>query len=174
MPKLIPVTKERPCPVCGGDHKCAYNTTGLFLCGRKTGEQHGFHYKGRAKNPTWSIYRAETPLDYLGGTDALALAHLGLDAIGRPSANVGGAMLTALLAEQKSDRPIVCLAVNDRKPDVHWPGRDGRRRCRRRIRRQSGRDRGAQKVPARTPRLGDASIGAATERNNCNTISDTI
>jgi hypothetical protein len=55
---LRPVTRQAPCAVCGGDHKCAHGADGLILCGRRNGPQPGFVYLGPcAKDPTWHLYR---------------------------------------------------------------------------------------------------------------------
>ena len=37
---LRPVTRENPCPVCSGDHKCSVGDDGDFIiCGRKADEE---------------------------------------------------------------------------------------------------------------------------------------
>jgi putative DNA primase/helicase len=60
-----------------------------------------------------------------GASDVLALAALGLPAVGRPS-NLGGIEhLTNLLRELPADVPLVVLAERDPKADGRWPGRDG-------------------------------------------------
>ena len=61
-----------------------------------------------------------------GMSDAIALAHCGLAAVGRPSARGGVELLAALLGgDFATGRPVFVLGENDRKPDGSWPGRDG-------------------------------------------------
>ena len=57
---LKPVSKSRPCPVCGGDHKCSTAADGLICCGRNDGPAPGFRHLGPAKDPTWNLYRTES------------------------------------------------------------------------------------------------------------------
>ena len=54
-----PVTKSKPCQVCGADHKCSRKSDGLMMCGRMTGDVPGFFHIGPAKDSTWHLYRAE-------------------------------------------------------------------------------------------------------------------
>ena len=37
--KLFAVRPSRPCPVCGGDHKCSTGADGLIICGRSKGSR---------------------------------------------------------------------------------------------------------------------------------------
>ncbi len=61
-----------------------------------------------------------------GMSDAIALVHCGLCAVGRPSARGGVELLAQLLGgDFASGRPVLVLGENDRKPDGSWPGRDG-------------------------------------------------
>src|SRR5262245_35813545 len=58
--KLKGVSRARPCPVCGGDHKCSVGTDGVILCGRRQGPRPGFVDLGPCQgDPTWNIYRHE-------------------------------------------------------------------------------------------------------------------
>lgn len=67
-----------------------------------------------------------TPLFLVEGqSDTLALSLCAVSAIGRPSNTGGTNTLAALLADFPSDRPIVVMGENDRKPDGTWPGKDG-------------------------------------------------
>lgn len=67
-----------------------------------------------------------TPLLIVEGqSDALALSLCAVSCIGRPS-NCGGVdILAALLSDFPTDRPVIVMGENDRKPDGSWPGRDG-------------------------------------------------
>jgi hypothetical protein len=47
--KMKAVTKDRPCPVCEGDHKCSVGDGGLILCGRRDGPVSGFRHLGASK-----------------------------------------------------------------------------------------------------------------------------
>ena len=52
------VSRDRPCPVCNGGHKCAVGADGLILCGRRREAVPGFRYFGLAdKDPQWSVFR---------------------------------------------------------------------------------------------------------------------
>jgi len=54
------VTRDRPCEVCGGTHKCSRGEDGLIVCGRHTGEQPGFKFLAQSdKDSQWSTYRRE-------------------------------------------------------------------------------------------------------------------
>lgn len=56
--RLKSVSREHPCPVCGGDHKCSVGDDGVILCGRRQGEQPGFACLGPARgDPQWCLYR---------------------------------------------------------------------------------------------------------------------
>lgn len=57
--KLTPASKRRPCPVCGGDHKCSVGDGGLIVCGRRDGEAPGFRWLGPSKDPQFHLYRAD-------------------------------------------------------------------------------------------------------------------
>ncbi len=53
-----PVTKARPCAVCGEGHKCSRGDDGLMMCGRCSGEVVGFVCMGKAKgDEQFSMYR---------------------------------------------------------------------------------------------------------------------
>ena len=247
---LKPVSKARPCPVCGGDHKCSTTADGLICCGRTDQPVDGFRHLGPAPaDPTWHLFRraeddgrdagsrpamatrafrlpkpvtelrypsfgqltddfarhlADNPdrraelarrldlpesvlgrvevgwtadtnawtfperdgvgvivgiatrfpdgtkraipgsrrgLTLVGGwadepgpifivegpSDALALASVGVTAVGRPSALGGADDLAVLLRDHRPTRPIVVVGENDRKESGLWPGRDGAR-----------------------------------------------
>jgi hypothetical protein len=62
-----------------------------------------------------------------GPSDTLALAALGLAAVGRPSNTGGVEYLAELLRDVPHDREVVVLAEYDPKADGSWPGRDGAR-----------------------------------------------
>ncbi len=52
------VSKDRPCPVCAGDHKCSVSDDGLILCGRMTGDTDTHKFFGPSKKDSqWSVYR---------------------------------------------------------------------------------------------------------------------
>ena len=239
--QLRRVSAARPCPVCGGSHKCSLTDDGLILCGREAKPVAGFRDLGPSDDPTWHLYRPEDPagmanapggwkpapavksspptdfgklaerlgrglsptlagdlaerlglpasavslipnlgfdpnagcwaipehdaqghvigigtrfrdgskraapgsrrglvlpsgwadnpgpvLVVEGMSDAVALAHCGLCAVGRPSARGGVELLAALLGGGvAAGRPVFVLGENDRKPDGTWPGRDG-------------------------------------------------
>jgi hypothetical protein len=55
-----------------------------------------------------------------GASDTLTLRELGFCAVGRPSNRAGGAFAAELL--RGTDRKIVVIGDNDRKPDGAWPG----------------------------------------------------
>jgi hypothetical protein len=60
--KMVRASKKTPCHVCGGDHKCSFAAGPdgtLILCGRKAGPQPGFVCLGPAKDPTWTMYKAD-------------------------------------------------------------------------------------------------------------------
>lgn len=60
-----------------------------------------------------------------GASDVLALSHVGLAAVGRPS-NAGGAdQLAALLANLPAGQDVIVLGENDHKDDGTWPGKSG-------------------------------------------------
>lgn len=230
--------RGRPCPVCGGDHKCGIGDGGLILCGRTEGPADGFIHMGPAKDPTWHAYRrADDPtvtrpgprarmsgkrpdppppdwqarhdeyraafdgmrdelaealgipgwaLDAVGygwspqrgewtaaerdgagnvigihrrqrdgqklsetggkrgliipdgfpaavgpvllvegASDTAALVAAGLCAVGRPSNTGGVGQLAVLLRDLPTDRAVIVVGENDRKPDGKWPGREG-------------------------------------------------
>jgi hypothetical protein len=57
---LVSVTPSRPCPVCGGNHKCSRGNDGLILCGRPPGPVAGFRFLGHARgDPQFGLYRAD-------------------------------------------------------------------------------------------------------------------
>jgi hypothetical protein len=60
-----------------------------------------------------------------GMSDAVALAHCGVSAVGRPSNRGGVELLAALLARTDPGTPVLVVGENDRKADGSWPGRDG-------------------------------------------------
>jgi hypothetical protein len=60
-----------------------------------------------------------------GPSDTLALAALGLAAIGRPSNLAGGEALAALLGDLPADRQIVVLGEYDANKYGRWPGHEG-------------------------------------------------
>jgi hypothetical protein len=60
-----------------------------------------------------------------GASDTLALAALGLAAVGRPSNTGGVEMLAGLLREVSAERQLIVLGEYDPKPTGAWPGRDG-------------------------------------------------
>ena len=61
--RLRPVSRARPCEVCGGDHKCSRGEDGLLVCGRPPGEVPGFRYLGPCKgDPQFGLYRRDDPL----------------------------------------------------------------------------------------------------------------
>jgi hypothetical protein len=70
-------------------------------------------------NSTGTIYLPE------GQSTVLAMAAMGLAAIGRPSNEGGAQQLGELLRCVPWDRPIVVLGDHDPKDDGKWPGRDG-------------------------------------------------
>jgi hypothetical protein len=58
--KITAASAARPCPVCGGDHKCGSGDGGLILCGRRDGPVAGFRHLGPSKkDPQFHLYRAE-------------------------------------------------------------------------------------------------------------------
>jgi putative DNA primase/helicase len=64
--KYKSVTRSRPCPVCGGDHKCGIGDDGSVQCGRvpdglSAGDRHNGHvFLGRSpKDPQFGLFRAE-------------------------------------------------------------------------------------------------------------------
>jgi hypothetical protein len=58
--KMTPATKQRPCPVCEGDHKCSVGEDGLVLCGRRDGPVPGFRHLGAAKgDPQFHLFRRD-------------------------------------------------------------------------------------------------------------------
>lgn len=58
--KLHPVNRSRPCPVCGGNHKCSHGTDGLIVCGRRSGPQPGFVCLGTARGDSqFTLFRSE-------------------------------------------------------------------------------------------------------------------
>jgi putative DNA primase/helicase len=60
MTKLKTVSRANPCPVCGGDHKCARGEDGLLVCGREGGDVAGFiRLKPAEKDPQFTLYRKE-------------------------------------------------------------------------------------------------------------------
>jgi hypothetical protein len=63
-----------------------------------------------------------------GASDVAALLSRGLCAIGRPSAKGGVEELVKLFQSSRSEKRIVIVGENDRKPDGAWPGRDGAQR----------------------------------------------
>ncbi len=239
--QLRRVSAARPCPVCGGSHKCSLTDDGLILCGRERAAVPGFRDLGPGGDPTWHLYRPDDPVGMAslpggwkpspallaspamqfpvmaerfsrklsptlandlaerlglpasavslipdlgfdpangcwtvperdatgfvigvstrfrdgtkraapgsrrglvlpsgwadqpgpilvveGMSDAIALAHCGLCAVGRPSARGGVELLTQLLrGPEFAGRPVLVLGENDLKPDGTWPGRDG-------------------------------------------------
>jgi hypothetical protein len=58
-----------------------------------------------------------------GPTDVCAMTHAGLACVGRPGAQTGVELLTALLRDVT--RAVIVVAENDKKPNGSWPGRDG-------------------------------------------------
>ena len=57
---MTPVTKQNPCPVCEGDHKCAVGDGGLILCGRRDGPAPGFRHLGPSRaDPQFHLYRRD-------------------------------------------------------------------------------------------------------------------
>ncbi len=57
---MLPVSKQQPCPVCEGNHKCSTGDRGLILCGRRDGPVPGFRHLGPAKgDPQFHQYRRE-------------------------------------------------------------------------------------------------------------------
>ena len=58
-----------------------------------------------------------------GASDVLALASVGVAAVGRPSNAAGGEMLAGLLRNHAGR--VVVLGERDRKASGDWPGRDG-------------------------------------------------
>jgi hypothetical protein len=57
---LRSVTRDRPCPVCDGDHKCSVGADGLILCGRRDGPVPGFRHLGPAQpDPQWHLFRRD-------------------------------------------------------------------------------------------------------------------
>jgi hypothetical protein len=58
-----------------------------------------------------------------GASDTAAAISAGYAAVGRPSAKGG----VEIIAELLSDRDVVVLGENDRKPDGAWPGLEGAR-----------------------------------------------
>ncbi len=239
--QLRRVSKARPCPVCAGSHKCSLTDDGLILCGRSRADVAGFRHLGASDDPTWHLYRANTPAELAdapgawkpappvpaakptdfpgladrlsrklsptlandladrlglpaacvsllptlgfdatagcwtipehdargtvigigtryrdgskravpgsrrglvlpsgwadhpgpvlvveGMSDAIALVHCGLCAVGRPSARGGIELLAQLLAGPIAvGRPVLVLGENDQKADGSWPGREG-------------------------------------------------
>jgi hypothetical protein len=58
--KMTAVSKDRPCPVCGKDHKCSRGDGGLLVCGRTGGQVDGFVHLGPARNdPQFHLYRVD-------------------------------------------------------------------------------------------------------------------
>jgi AAA domain len=58
--KREPVTRARPCEVCGGTDACSRGKDGLLMCRRREGPQPGFVHLGQAKgDPQWHLYRRE-------------------------------------------------------------------------------------------------------------------
>ena len=56
---MTAASRERPCAVCGGDHKCSAGDGGLILCGRRDGPVPGFRHLGpSAGDPQFHLYRA--------------------------------------------------------------------------------------------------------------------
>ena len=56
--KMTPVTKQAPCPVCEGDHKCSVGDGGLIVCGRRDGLTPGFRHLGACRgDPQFHLYR---------------------------------------------------------------------------------------------------------------------
>jgi hypothetical protein len=60
-----------------------------------------------------------------GVSDVAALLSRGLCAVGRPAATGGVKELAQLFSDSKTEKTIVIVGENDRKPDGSWPGRDG-------------------------------------------------
>jgi hypothetical protein len=60
-----------------------------------------------------------------GASDVAALLSRGLCTVGRPSATGGVEELAQLFRKSGTEKRIVILGENDRKPDGSWPGRDG-------------------------------------------------
>ncbi len=63
-----------------------------------------------------------------GPSDVLTLAYAGLCVVGRPSNTGGVRFLVELLHDWPTDRGIVVVGENDRKPNGLWPGKDGAER----------------------------------------------
>lgn len=58
---ITPASPGRPCPVCGGGHKCGAGDGGLLLCGRRAGPVPGFRHLGPSKgDPQFHLFRAES------------------------------------------------------------------------------------------------------------------
>jgi hypothetical protein len=53
------VSRDRPCAICDGDHKCSRKPDGMLFCGRRFEAQPGFKFLGNTKCGTWGMFRAE-------------------------------------------------------------------------------------------------------------------
>jgi replicative DNA helicase len=84
--------------------------------------------------PVKDLSETTTPIFLVEGpSDTMAMAAVGLTAIGRPS-NIGGIQqLAELLSEVPSSRLIIVVGENDQKPNGDWPGRDGARQTAQRL-----------------------------------------
>ena len=58
-----------------------------------------------------------------GASDVLALATVGLTAIGRPNDKGGAEIIAAML--RADPREVIGVGENDKKENGHWPGREG-------------------------------------------------
>lgn len=78
-----------------------------------------------------------------GGSDTAALLAAGIDAIGRPSAQGGGDILTAVAAKLSPDCKVVVMAEQDRHENkagqMVWPGMDGAKATARKLANKLGR-----------------------------------
>ena len=56
--RMTSVTKDKPCVICEGDHKCSRGNGGLIICGRFGGDVEGYRYLGEAQgDPQFHLYR---------------------------------------------------------------------------------------------------------------------
>lgn len=74
--KLRPVSKENPCPACGGKDGCSVKADGLILCRRRDNADTTFRCLGPAKgDPQWKLFRAvdDPRTDKRGDTVVLSM-----------------------------------------------------------------------------------------------------
>jgi hypothetical protein len=90
----------------------------------RNGEKRNLGARGLCIPEGWQQCRGPIFLPE-GASDTLALAALGLAAVGRPSNTGGLTHLPGLLAAVAADLHIVVLGENDEREDGAWPGRDG-------------------------------------------------